>query len=101
MVPKPAHSGCESWLHSMRTMGRHLSQYQFAVDAFAAPSTCKLLTPKIYVVWEVHGGANNSPAQPALAHAVAAMSSTTINAVSKRASGGRDSPSSPVGLQFC
>ena len=87
-------------LQSMRAVGRHLSQYPSAVDAFAAPGTCKQLTHQIIVVWEVYGGADNSPAQLALAHAAAAMSSTPINAVSKRASGGGDSPapSSPIGL---
>ena len=79
-------------------MGRHLSQYSSAVDAFAAPGTCKQLAPQITVVWEVHRGADNSPAQAALAHAAAAMSSAPINVVSKRAGGGGDSPSSPVGL---
>ena len=98
MVPNPAHSGCESWLQSVWAVGRHLSQYSSVVDAFAAHGTCKQPTPQITVVWVVHGGADNSPAQPALAHAAAPMSSTPINKVSKRASGGRDSPSSPVGL---
>ena len=55
MVPKPAHrdSGCKSWLQSMWTVGRHLSQYLSAVDAFAAPDTCKQLTPQITAVWAV------------------------------------------------
>ena len=47
MVPKPAHSGCESWLQSVWAVGRHLSQSSSAVDAFAAPGTCKQLTPQI------------------------------------------------------
>ena len=73
MVPKPAHSGCESWLQSVGAVWRHLSQYSSAVDAIAAPGTCKQPTPQIIVVWAVHGGhgANNSPAQPALVHAAA------------------------------
>ena len=50
MVPNPAHSGCESWLQSVWAVGRHLSQYSSAVDAFAAPGTCKQLTPQIIVV---------------------------------------------------
>ena len=50
MVTKPAHSGCESWLQSVWAMGRHLSQYLSAADAFAAPGTCKQLTPQITVV---------------------------------------------------
>ena len=50
MVPKPAHSGCESWLQSMWAVWRHLSQYPSAVDAFAAPGTCKHLAPEITVV---------------------------------------------------
>ena len=56
MVPNPAHSGCESWLQSVWAVGRHLSQSSSAVDAFAAPGTCKQLTPQITVVWVVHGG---------------------------------------------
>ena len=47
MVTKPAHSGCESWLQSVWDVGRHLSQYLSAADAFAAPGTCKQLTPQI------------------------------------------------------
>jgi 1,6-anhydro-N-acetylmuramate kinase len=50
MVPKPAHSGCESWLQSVWAVGRHLSQYSSAVDAFAAHGTCKQLTPQITVI---------------------------------------------------
>jgi len=50
MVPNPAHSGCESWLQSVWAVGRHLSQSSSAVDAFAAPGTCKQLTPQITVV---------------------------------------------------
>jgi hypothetical protein len=50
MVPKPAHSGCESWLQSVWAVGRHLSQYSSAVDAFAAPGTCKQLAPQITVI---------------------------------------------------
>jgi hypothetical protein len=52
MVPKPAHSGCESWLQSVWAVGRHLSQYSSAVDAFAAraPGTCKQLAPQTTVV---------------------------------------------------
>ena len=50
MVPNPAHSGCESWLQSVWAVGRHLSQSSSAVDAFAAPGTCKQLTPQIIVV---------------------------------------------------
>ena len=50
MVPTPAHSGCESWLQSVWAMGRHLSRYSSAVDAFAAPGTCKQLTPQITVI---------------------------------------------------
>ena len=50
MVTKPAHSGCESWLQSVWDVGRHLSQYSSAADAFAAPGTCKQLTPQITVV---------------------------------------------------
>ena len=95
MVPKPAHSGCESWLQSVWAVGRHLSRYSSAVDAFAAPGTCKQLTPQITVVWVVHGGADNSPAQPALAHAAAPMSSTPINTVSKRVRGYKELPGSP------
>ena len=45
-VPKPAHSGCESWLQSVRAVGRYLSQHPVAADAFAAPGTCKQLTPQ-------------------------------------------------------
>ena len=47
MVPEPAHNGCEGWLNSMWAVGRHLSQYVSAVDAFAAPGsagTCKHMT---------------------------------------------------------
>ena len=57
MVPKPAHSGCESWLQSVWAVGRHLSQYPSAVDALAAPGTCKQLTPQItaHGLWRVHG----------------------------------------------
>ena len=55
MVTKPAHSGCESWLQSVWAVGRHLSQSSSAVDVFAAPGTCKQLTPQITVVWVVHG----------------------------------------------
>jgi hypothetical protein len=55
MVPNPAHSGCESWLQSVWAVGRHLSQYSSAVDAFAAHGTCKQPTPQITVVWVVHG----------------------------------------------
>ena len=51
MVPNPAHSGCESWLQSVWAVGRHLSQSSSAVDAFAAPGTCKQLTPQITVIW--------------------------------------------------
>ena len=94
MVPKPAHSGCESWLQSVWAVGWHLSRYPSAVDAFAAPGTCKQLTPQITVVWVVHGGADNSPAQPALAHAAATMSSTPINTISKRVRGYKELPSS-------
>ena len=93
MVPNPAHSGCESWLQSVWAVGRHLIQSSSVADAFAAPGTCKHLTPQITLVWVVHGGADNSPAQPALAHAAATMSSTPINTISKRASSGGDSPS--------
>ena len=50
MVPKPAHSGCESWLKSVWAVGWHLSQYSSAVDAFAAPGTCKQLAPQITVI---------------------------------------------------
>ena len=50
MVPNPAHSGCESWLQSVWAVGRHLSQSSSAVDAFAAPGTCKQLTPQITVI---------------------------------------------------
>ena len=50
MVPNPAHSGCESWLQSVWAVGRHLHQYSSVVDAFAAPGTCKQLTPQIIVV---------------------------------------------------
>ena len=50
MVPKPAHSGYESWLQSVWDVGRHLRQYSFVVDAFAAPGTCKQLIPQINVV---------------------------------------------------
>ena len=50
MVPKPAHNGCESWLQSVWAVRRHLSQYSSAADAFAAPDTCKQLTPQISVV---------------------------------------------------
>ena len=92
MVPTPAHSGCESWLQSVWAVGRHLSQSSSAVDAFAAPGTCKQLTPQITVVWVVHGGADNSPAQPALAHAAVPMSSTPINKVSKRVRGYKELP---------
>ena len=99
MVTKPAHSGCESWLQSVWAVGRHLSQSSSVVDAFAAPGTCKQLTPQITVIWWcTAAGADNPPAQPALARAAAPMSSTPINKVSKRASSGGDSPSSPVGL---
>ena len=49
MVSKPAHSGCESWLQSVWAVGRYLSQYSSAVDAFAAPGTCKQLAPQITV----------------------------------------------------
>ena len=49
-VPKPAHSGCESWLQSVRAVGRYLSQHPVAADAFAAPGTCKQLTPHITVI---------------------------------------------------
>ena len=49
MVPKPTHNGCESWLPSMWTLGRHLSQYSSVVDVFEAPGTCKQLTPQITV----------------------------------------------------
>ena len=94
MVPNPAHSGCESWLQSVWAVGRHLSQSSSAVDAFAAPGTCKQLTPQITVVWVVHGGADNSPAQPALAHAAGTMSSTPINTISKRVRGYKELPSS-------
>ena len=94
MVPNPAHSGCESWLQSVWAVGRHLSQSSSAVDAFAAPGTCKQLTPQITVVWVVHGGADNSPAQPALAHAAVPMSSTPISKVSKRVRGYKELPSS-------
>ena len=59
MVPKPAHSGCESWLQSVWAVGRHLSQYSSAVDAFAAHGTCKQPTPQITVVC---GGARGQPA---------------------------------------
>ena len=58
MVPKPEHSGCESWLQSVWVMGKHLSQYSSAVDAFAAPGTSKQLTPRIIVVC---GGARYQP----------------------------------------
>jgi hypothetical protein len=47
MVSKPAHNGCESWLQSVWALERHLSQYSSAVDAFAAPGTCKQLAPQI------------------------------------------------------
>ena len=52
MVPNPAHSGCESWLQSVWAvaMGRHLSQYSSAVDAFATPGTYKQLAPQITVI---------------------------------------------------
>ena len=56
MVPNPAHSGCESWLQSMWAVGRHLSQYSSAVDAFAAPGTCKQLTPQINAIYDGTGG---------------------------------------------
>ena len=39
----------------MWAVGRHLSQSSSAVDAFAAPDTCKQLTSHITVVWVVHG----------------------------------------------
>ena len=42
----------------------------------------------------VYGGADNSPAHPALAHAAAPMSSTPINKVSKRVRGYKELPSS-------
>ena len=58
MVPKPAHSGCGGWLQSMRAMGRYLSQYSSAADAFAAPGTCKQLTPQITVIYD---GAGDRP----------------------------------------
>ena len=61
----------------------------------------RLLAPANHYDLVVYGGVANPPAHPALAHAVAPMSSTPINKVSKRTSGGGDSPSSPVGLQFC
>ena len=41
----------------------------------------------------VHGGANNSPAQLALAHAAAPMSSAPINTVSERVRGYKELPS--------
>ena len=50
MVPKPAHSGYESWLQSMWDVGRHLSQYLSTANAFAAPGTYKQLTPQITVI---------------------------------------------------
>ena len=59
MVPKPAHSGCESWLQSVWAVGRYLSQYSSAVDAFPAPGTCKQLAPQITVFC---GGARDQPA---------------------------------------
>ena len=50
MVSKPAHNGCDSWLQSVRAVGRYLSQYSSAFDAFPAPGTCKQLAPQIIVI---------------------------------------------------
>ena len=72
MVPKPAHSGCESWLQSVWAVGRHLSQYSSAVDAFAAHGTCKQPTPQITVIC---GGARGQPA-PKLQVSLAPTNST-------------------------
>jgi hypothetical protein len=58
MVPKPAHSGCESWLQSVWDVGRYLSRYPVAGVAFEAPGTCKQCTPQITAIC---GGAQEQP----------------------------------------
>ena len=58
MVPNPSHSGCESWLQSVWAVVRHLSQSSSNVDLFAAPGTCKQLTPQITVIYD---GAGDQP----------------------------------------
>ena len=66
-----------------------------------APNTCKQCTPQTTADLVVHGGAASLPTQPALVHAAVAMSSAPTNVVSKRASGGGDSPGSPWQLAIC
>ena len=78
MVPNPAHSGCESWLQSVWAVVRHLSQASSDVDAFAAPGTCKQLTPQITVIC---GDARGQPAlklQVSLAPANNTLDSTQL-----------------------
>jgi hypothetical protein len=72
MVSKPAHNGCESWLQSVWAVGRHLSQYSSAVDAFAAPGTCKQLAPQITVIC---GGARETTMLYLNTHATCANAS--------------------------
>jgi hypothetical protein len=72
MVTKPAHSGCESWPQSVWDVGRHLSQYLSAADAFAAPGTCKQLAPQIIVIC---GGARGTTMLYLNTHATCANAS--------------------------
>ena len=76
MVPKPAHSGCESWLQSVWAVGWHLSQYSSAVDAFAAPGTCKQLAPQITVICD---GARYQPVPQPQADLAPANSTVDIS----------------------
>ena len=76
MVPNPAHSGCESWLQSVWAVGRHLSQFSSAVDAFAAPGTCKQLAPQITVICD---GARYQPVPQPQADLAPANSTVDIS----------------------
>ena len=100
-MPQPAHSHPQSSLQSVRAVGRYLRRYPFAGVACLAPGTCKQHAPQITANLVVHGGATNLPTQPALVHAAAAMLSTPITVVSKRARGGGRSPGSQWQVAIC
>ena len=74
-------------------MGRYLRRDSVAGVAFEAANTCKQCTPQTTADLVVHGGVPNSPAQPALVHAAAPMSSAPISTVSERVRGYKELPS--------
>ena len=71
-MPEPAHSHCQGLLQSVWAVRRHLSQSSSAVDAFAAPGTCKQLAPQITVIC---GGARETTMLYLNTHATCANAS--------------------------